>query len=120
MKEVDVSEHARMASFDVGDAALDALLDEIGSSDRPPDGVPATRIIELANRSAGKVVVGVRFGSEEDLPAGSAVLDAMSPSDAGTMRRTSVTSSRSCSSASWRRSRAPLLVRADDVAAVPR
>ena len=44
----------------------------------------------LANRSAGKVVVGVRFGSEEDLRAGSAVLDAMSPSDVGTMRRTSV------------------------------
>jgi hypothetical protein len=90
MKEAEMPEYARMVSFDADDAALDAMLDEIGSSDGPPDGVPATRIIVLANRSAGKVVVGVRFGSEEDLRAGGAVLDAMSPPEVGTIRRTSV------------------------------
>jgi hypothetical protein len=54
--------------------------------------VPATRITVLADRSAGKVLVAVRFGSEEDLRKGAEAFEAMSPPDAGSMRRVSVDS----------------------------
>ena len=53
-------------------------------------GVPATRIIVLADRAAGKVVVSIRFGSEEDLRTGAATLEAMSPPESGNIRRVSV------------------------------
>jgi hypothetical protein len=59
-------------------------------SDGPPEGVPAKRITVLADRSAGKVVVAVRFDSEEDLRTGAATLEAMNPPNAGSMRRISV------------------------------
>jgi hypothetical protein len=52
--------------------------------------VPAKRITVLADRSAGKVVVAVRFGSEEDLRKGGEALEAMSPPAGGTIRRVSV------------------------------
>ena len=58
--------------------------------DQPPDGVPARRITMLADRAAGKVVVAMRFGSERDLRAASAVLDGMEPPAAGSRRRVSV------------------------------
>jgi hypothetical protein len=85
-----MAEYARVVTFDADDAALDALLDDIRSADGAPEGVPATRITVLADRAAGKVVVAIRFGSEEDLRKGGETLEAMSPPDAGTMRRTSV------------------------------
>lgn len=89
-KEVVMAEYARVVAFDADDKALDALLDRIRTDDGPPDGVPATRITVLADRSNGKVVVAIRFGSEEDLRTGGAVLDEMSPPAIGSMRRTSV------------------------------
>ncbi len=85
-----MAEYARVVTFDADDAALEALLNEINSADGPPEGVPATRITVLADRSAGKVVVAVRFGSEEDLRKGGEALEAMSPPAAGTIRRVSV------------------------------
>jgi hypothetical protein len=85
-----MAEYARVVTFDADEAALDALLNEINSTDGPPEEIPATRITVLADRSAGKVVVAVRFGSEEDLRKGAAALEAMSPPDVGTMRRVSV------------------------------
>jgi hypothetical protein len=87
-----VPEYARVATFDVDDAALEALLAEINANDGPPEGVPAKRITVLADRSAGRVVVAVRFGSEEDLRKGAEALEAMSPPDVGSMRRVSVDS----------------------------
>src|SRR5258706_550623 len=85
-----MAEYARVVTFDADEAALDALLNEINSTDGPPEEIPAKRITVLANRSAGKVVVAVRFGSEEDLRKGAEALEAMSPPDAGNMRRVSV------------------------------
>jgi hypothetical protein len=85
-----VAEYSRVVTFDADEAALEALLNEINSSDGPPEGMPATRITVLADRAAGKVVVAVRFGSEEDLRKGAAVFEAMSPPDVGSMRRVSV------------------------------
>jgi|GEM_PF-3704150 predicted NUDIX family NTP pyrophosphohydrolase len=87
-----MAEYARVVTFDADDAALDALLNEINSADGLPEGVPAKRITVLADRTAGKVVVAVRFNSEEDLRKGSEAFEAMSPPDAGSMRRVSVDS----------------------------
>jgi hypothetical protein len=87
-----MAEYARVVTFDADDVALDALLKEINSAGGPPPGVPATRITVLADRSAGKVLVAVRFGSEEDLRKGAEAFEAMSPPDAGSMRRVSVDS----------------------------
>ncbi len=85
-------EYARVATFDMDDAALDALVSRIGSNDARTDGVPAKRITILADRSAGKVVVAIRFGSEDDLRSGAEALEAMSPPDVGSRSRVSVDS----------------------------
>ena len=85
-----MAEYARVVTFEADEAALDALLGEIGASGAPPEGIPATRITVLADRSAGRVVVAVRFASEEDLRTGSAALEAMDPPAGGTIRRVSV------------------------------
>ncbi len=79
-----------MAIFEVDDAALDAIIAQINSTDAPPEGVPGTRITMLADRTGGKVAISVRFASEQDMAKGSAVLDAMDPPENTSMRRTSV------------------------------
>lgn len=83
-------EYVRVAEFEASDEAVDALLAEIGSSDGPPEGVPATGITVLRNRAAGTLRVVVRFGSEADLATGSATLDSMTPPAGDAMRRTRV------------------------------
>lgn len=85
-------EYARVATFEMDDAALEALLAQIRADSRPPEGLPAKRLTILADRSAGRVVVATRFGSEDDLRRGAEVLDAMSPPDVGSRRRVSVDS----------------------------
>ena len=84
-----MTQFARVATFEFDEAALEALLARI-RSEGVPEGVPAKRVTVLADRSAGKVVVDVRFDSEEDLRTGSAALEAMSPPEVGTRRRVSV------------------------------
>ncbi len=85
-----MSEYARVVTFEADLAAIDAVVEEINSADGPPPGVNAKRITVLADRAAGTLVIAVRFASEEDLTAGDAVFEAMSPPDDGTMRRVSV------------------------------
>src|SRR5476651_736389 len=84
-----MTQFARVATFEFDDAALEALLGRI-RSEGMPEGVPATKVTILADRSAGKVVVAVRFGSEEDLRQGAEVFEAMSPPAAGSLSRVSV------------------------------
>jgi hypothetical protein len=84
----EMPQYARVATFEFDDEALEALLSSIRSTGIP-EGLPAKRISVLADR-AGKVVVSVRFDSEEDLRKGAATLDAMSPPEVGTRRRVSV------------------------------
>ena len=84
-----MAEYVRVTTFEADEASLEALISQINSHDGPPEGVPAKRLTVLADRAAGKVLVGVRFGSEEDLRKGSEALEAMSPPDTG-MRRLSV------------------------------
>ncbi len=71
---------------------LSTRCKEINSADGPPEGVPGKRITVLADRSAGKVVIGVRFDSEEDLRKGAEVFEAMSPPEGAGIRRVSVDS----------------------------
>ena len=85
-----MSEYARVVTFEADDAAIDAIVREINSAGGPPPGVNAKRITVLADRSAGHLVVAVRFPTEDDLKAGAAIFEAMSPPDDGTMRRVSV------------------------------
>jgi hypothetical protein len=85
-----VPEYARVVTFEADDAALQALLDEIDSAGGPPEGVPAKQATVLADRSAGRVVVSVRFGSEEELRKGAEAFEAMSPPSTGSIRRVSV------------------------------
>ena len=85
-----MAEYSRVVTFEGDAAGLDALVSEISSADGPPPGIPANRITVLADRPAGKVVVAVRFGSEDDLRKGAAVLESMNPPQAGSMRRVSV------------------------------
>jgi hypothetical protein len=85
-----MAEYARVVTFDADEAALDAIVNEIKSADGPPEGVAATRITVLADRAGGKVVVSVRFASEEDLRKGAEVFEAMSPPDTGNLRRVAV------------------------------
>ena len=82
--------YLRVADFEGDEAALETLVKQINDESGPPEGVPASRITVLADRSAGKVRVGVRFESEEDLRTGSATLDAMSPPADANIRRVSV------------------------------
>ena len=83
-------DYVRVANFEGDESALDAIVSEISSADGPPEGVPGKRILVLANREEGQIVIVVRFGSKEDLETGSATLDAMSPPDDSGMRRVSV------------------------------
>lgn len=83
-------EYARVVTFDADSAALDALVNDIKSAGRAPEGVPAKRITVLTDRATGKVMVAIRFGSEEDLRTGAATLEGMSPPSDANMRRVSV------------------------------
>jgi len=56
----------------------------------PPEGVPATRFMLLADREAGRGLAIVFFAAEEDMRAGDRALDAMTPPTAAAGRRTSV------------------------------
>jgi hypothetical protein len=85
-----MSEYARVVTFEADDAAIAAIVGEINSSDGPPPGVNAKRITVLADRGAGRLVVAVRFPSEEALKEGAAIFEAMSPPDEGALRRVSV------------------------------
>ncbi len=87
-----MSQYARVVTFDADDAGIDTMLGEINAHDGPPEGVPAKRITVLADRPNGKVLVAVRFDSEEDMRKGAEVLEAMSPPDGSNVRRASVDS----------------------------
>jgi hypothetical protein len=84
-------EYLRVVTFDADDAAMAALVKEIDSSGGPPPGVDATRITVLGDRAGGKMLVAVRFPSEEAMRAGDAVFQAMDGPPANeNVRRTSV------------------------------
>ena len=85
-----MAEYARVVTFEADDAAIDALVAQINAEDGAPEGVPAKRITVLADRSAGRLIVALRFDSENDLAQASEVLEAMSPPESQNISRTSV------------------------------
>src|SRR3954470_11872043 len=85
-----MSDWVRVATFEADDAAVEAMVDEIGSAEGPPPGIPAKSIMVLADRENGRARVVVRFDSEENLRTGSATLDEMQPPADVRMRRISV------------------------------
>jgi hypothetical protein len=89
-KEDVVPEFSRVVTFEADEAAINDMVQEINSAEGPPEGVNATRITLLADRAAGRIVVAVRFPSEEDLQKGAAVFEAMSPPSDSGVRRVSV------------------------------
>jgi hypothetical protein len=92
-KEDVMAEYARVTEFRADEAAIDAMVERIAAENGAPEGVNATRITVLADRSAGRLLIPLRFPSEEDLRSGAAVLEEMSPPDsAGGIRRVAVES----------------------------
>ena len=83
-------EYVRVATFEADNNALDAIVNEINSSDGPPPDIPAKAITVLADRAGGKVRIVVRFVSEEDLRKGSETFEALEPPANANMRRVSV------------------------------
>jgi hypothetical protein len=66
--------------------------DEINSqaASGPPEGVPAKAFLMLIDPDGGKTLAISLFETEEDLRAGDAVLNEMSPPDDGFGQRTAV------------------------------
>jgi hypothetical protein len=85
-----MSDWVRVATFEAGSDAVDAIVNEISSAEGPPPGIPAKSILILADRDNDRLRIVTRFDSEENLRTGSETLENMDPpTDAG-MRRISV------------------------------
>jgi hypothetical protein len=83
--------YARVARWEGADAdALSRFADEIKAADSPPPGVPATGFLMLMDREHGRSLGIAFFDTEEDLRAGDAAMNAMSPDTAETGTRVSV------------------------------
>jgi hypothetical protein len=87
--------YARVARWEGADAeAMRRAADEINSeaSSGPPEGVPAKAFLMLIDPDGGNTMAISLFETEDDLRAGDAVLNDMSPPDDGFGNRTSVES----------------------------
>jgi hypothetical protein len=87
--------YARVARWEGADSsAMRRTAEQINSeaSAGPPEGVPAKAFLMLIDPDGGKSVAISLFETEEDLRAGDAVLNDMSPPDDGFGSRTSVES----------------------------
>ena len=87
--------YARVARWEGAEAdAMRRTAEQINSeaSAGPPEGVPAKGFLMLIDPDGGKSVAISLFETEEDLRAGDAVLNDMSPPDDGFGGRTSVES----------------------------
>ncbi len=81
--------YARVVKFESGDP--DGMAQMIKDSDGPPEGVAATRIRMLTDRSSGVSYVVTYYDSDEDMRAADEVFNNMEPPpDANAGRRTSV------------------------------
>ena len=85
-----MSDWVRVATFEGDENALNAIVNEINSSDGPPPGIPAKSIMVGWDAENGHIRIVVRFDSEENLRIGSETLDNMEPPAEAGMRRISV------------------------------
>ena len=76
--------YARVARWEGADAAgLERFAEMLNTVDGPPEGVPSSGIMLLADAENGRCLVIGLFATEEDLRAGDAALRAMDrPADA--------------------------------------
>jgi hypothetical protein len=87
--------YARVARWEGADAdAMRRTVDQIkaDAASGPPEGVPAKAFLMLIDPDGGKTLAISLFETEDDLRAGDAVLNDMSPPDDGFGQRTSVES----------------------------
>jgi hypothetical protein len=80
--------YARIASFE-GATDIKGAVAEMEQSG-PPEGLKATEAYFFGDATSGKSMFVTFFETEEDLQAGHAMLNAMSPGDAGIGSRASV------------------------------
>jgi hypothetical protein len=88
-----VSMYARVARWDGAEAdAMRRSIDQIKSeaASGPPEGVPAKGFLMLVDPDGGRALAISLFETEEDMRAGDAVLNDMSPPDDGFGQRSSV------------------------------
>lgn len=76
--------HARVSRWEgMDEEAIRKFADMINSADGPPEGVPSSGIMVLADPDSGRSLVIGLFDTEEDLRKGDAALRAMDrPADA--------------------------------------
>ena len=85
--------YARVVTWEGAAAdAVRAVTEEIASraQDGPPEGVPAVGFTLLRDPDAGRVIAIGLFKTEDDLRAGAAVLNKMTPPGEGMGKRASV------------------------------
>jgi antibiotic biosynthesis monooxygenase (ABM) superfamily enzyme len=70
-----MSDWVRVATFEAGSDAVDAIVNEISSAEGPPPGIPAKSILILADRDNDRLRIVTRFDSEENLRTGSESAD---------------------------------------------
>jgi hypothetical protein len=85
--------YARVARFEGGEAeairrTAAMIQDDVAKG--PPEGVPATGFLLLADPDGGRTIGISFFATEDDRRAGDAVLNEMSPPEDGMGRRASV------------------------------
>jgi len=82
---------ARVATFEGADrSAIQGAVEGIRQQSGPPEGVPAKQFLMLSDLDAGKVMAIGFFETREDLEAGNAVLNEMSPPAGNLGRRTAL------------------------------
>lgn len=73
---------ARVVAFEnVTQERIDRLREQIGSSEGPPDGVPASELLLLHDPDGEKSLAILFFQNEGDYARGDAALDAMEPEE---------------------------------------
>jgi hypothetical protein len=81
---------ARVVSWEGADpATLGTMLDDIKSqvAAGPPEGVPASGMLLLSDREAGRTIMIALFASAEDRRVGNETLNSMSPPVEGGLGR---------------------------------
>jgi hypothetical protein len=83
--------YARVARWEGADAqATREAIEQMRSSDGPPEGVPAKGILMLTDADDGRVMVVTLYESEEDRRRGDETFNAMSPPNDAFGRRVGV------------------------------
>ena len=81
--------YARIAMFEGAEGDIKAAVGQ-ATQDAPPEGLKSSEAYFFADPASGKSIFVTFFDTEEDLRAGDAMLNAMSPDDAGIGHRTGV------------------------------